>query len=586
MRILSFDIGSYSIKATELDVTFGRVELASYVIEKVVESELEEVQAAAPVAEATPGAIAAPHSAVATANAARQLLTPGQISAIRRIISDREYRYDRLVVNFPKAWVTTRLFNFPTKDRKAIQNSLTFELDDDIPFSMNDIVYDFALLNPGEGIGSNVFAAVSLRSDVTSLLSDLNTLGLDPDTITLETWGLSHVLKRVIPKEYEGRPICIVNIGHKQTAIHMYVGDEPVVSHVCLAGGADVTRAIAQAYNIPYDQAEKSKVDGAFLLTQTHLSGDATGEVISDDQSRFASVIADSLSPIVREIKQTLMSYKSVHKHSPRAVFITGGTSLIPNMQLFLEEQLKIPVFSFAYMSHIVGQTLQLSEASEAQIASATGLALTVAKVERNRSINFRKDEFSKKGAMGAIDFKAFSRPLKYVAASLAFVYLNLAVQALILSSRAEKQEELLERSIKSVVGAVSPSVMGTYRGSPATLKAAVSRELAKYKSVQVESKEPQISAYELLNKVSAAIPKDMTLDVSLFEVKESQLRVEGVVDQMNNHARIAKALEESNLVTEINKTKTEEDPKTRKVKFEIKAKVATGGEARDVKTR
>ena len=576
MRILSFDIGSYSIKATELDVTFGRIELASYVIERVIESELEEVQATAQAGSTTESA---------TAATPRQLLTPGQLSAIRRVISDREYRYDRLVVNFPKAWITTRLFNFPTKDRKAIQNSLTFELDDDIPFSMNDIVYDFALLNPGEGIGSNVFAAVSLRSDVTSLLSDLNALGLDPDTITIETWGLSHVLKRVIPKEYEGRPICVVNIGHKQTAIHMYVGDEPVISHVCLSGGADVTRAIAQAYNIPYDQAEQSKVDGAFLLTQTHLNGEVTGEVISDEQNQFAAVIADSLSPIVREIKQTLMSYKSTHKHSPRAIFITGGTSLIPNMQLFLEEQLKIPVFSFAYMSRLVGQTLQLSEASEAQIASATGLGLTAAKVERNRTLNFRKDEFSKKGGMGAIDFKAFSRPLKYMAASLMFVYLNLAVQGLILSSRAQKQEELLERSIKSVVGAVSPSVMGTYRGSPATLKSAISREMAKYKNVPVETKQAQVSAYELLNKISAAIPKDMTLDVSLFEIKESQLRLTGVVDQMNNHARIAKALEESNLVTEVNKTATE-DPKTRKVKFEIKAKVAAGGEASNVKTR
>src|SRR5437016_1527952 len=87
--------------------------------------------------------------------APRLILTEGQAAALRRLLADRTQKYDRLVVNIPRAWTTSRLFHFPTKDRKTIQSSLAFELDDDIPFPMSEVVYDCAVLT-SEGTTSTV----------------------------------------------------------------------------------------------------------------------------------------------------------------------------------------------------------------------------------------------------------------------------------------------------------------------------------------------------------------------------------------------------------------------------------------------
>jgi general secretion pathway protein L len=568
------------VKAVEFDVSFGRIELGDYLIERVVESQLQEVQARANAS--TDQANVPEGTPVAPKEQVRQVLTEGQIAAIRRLLADRPLKYDKLVVSFPKAWTTTRVFHFPTKDRKTIQSSLSFELDDDIPFSTEQVIHDFAVLNY-DGTTSTVFTAVALKSDLTSLLSELQMLGLDPDSVTIDAWASAHLLKRSVPREYEGRPLCVINIGNKQTSIQMLVGEGPVLTHVSSCAGADITRAIAGAYSLSYDQAEKAKVDGAFLLTQLHLTGEAGGEPLNEDQKHFAGVIADALVPMLREIKQTLMSYKTQFKLSPRAIFITGGSSQIPNLQLYLEEQLKIPVFPLSYMSRIVGQTLQLSEANEAQISLATGLALSQVKVDRNYNINFRKDAFAKSGGLGALDWNALRRPLKYVAASLAFVYVNLLVQGFILSSRASRQDAALERAIKSVVGAVNPGVMNTYKNSPSALKSAVNKELAKYKETQVTPAKPQTSAFEILNKVSTQMPKDMTLDVTVFQVKDGKFKLTGLVDLGLSPARIVKALEETKLLTDVTKDKSEEDPKTKRVKFEISGKVAEAG---NVKTR
>lgn len=551
MKILALDIGSWQVKAVELEVSFGRVELQDYSIERV--RELPKIE--------------------------RQILSASQIEALKKLLASRHGRWDRVSVNFPRSFTTTRVYHLPTRDRKTIQSSLAFELDDDIPVSVEDAIQDFVVLG-NEGATSTVFTTVALKRDLMALLSELQMLGLDPDIVTIDSWAMTHLLKRAIPKSYEGRPVCIVNLGATQTAIHMHIGADPVLSHVTNCAGVDVTRAIAMAYNLSFDDAEKSKVDGAFVLTNVHFEQAAQegGTPITAEQKQFSAVIADALSPVVREIKQTIMAYKSQYKLTPRAVFLTGGTSLISNLPLHLEEQLRIPVFPLSYISHVVGQTLQLSELSETQIATATGLALAAVKMDRNYSLNFRKDEFAKRGGLSAVNLKAYRQPLKYVAATLAFIYVNLFAQWIILSARASRQEAQLERSIKSVMGAVSQSVLATYMRSPTALKSAVTKELAKYKEAPVAPAKAPISALEVLNKVSATVPKDMTLDVSVFQIKDGRLKLGGIVDRIASSERIAKALEESKIVTEVTKDKADEDPKTKKVKFEFSAKIAEAG--------
>jgi Tfp pilus assembly PilM family ATPase len=580
MKVLSFDIGSSSIKAVALDASFGRIELSDYWIEKVVEEpKLGEIAkpAASPENEST-GSAESKEKSETEPLPPRQLLTPGQVKAIKKILGERHFQYDRLVVSFPKTWATNRIFQFPTKDRKTIQSSLSFELDDDIPFQMTDVVYDFAQTQT-EGQQNTVFVSVALKSDIANFLSELQMLGLDPEMITIEGWAMGHLFKRVIPAEYQGRPICVVNIGHAQTAVHMLVGESPVFTHVSTCAGADITRAIAQAYNLSFDDAERAKVEGSFLLTQAHLSGAIVGETITSEQKAFSATVADALIPMIREIKQTLMAHKSLYKTFPRAIFITGGTSLIPNLPLFLEEHFRIPVFPLTYISKLVGQTLQLSEMSETVLSSATGYSLSAVKTDRNSTINFRKDTFAKSGGLGAIDWKSYKRPLKYIALSLAFVYMNLIAQSMVLSRRSASQDAQLEHAIKSVLGATSPSTLSSYKSSPSILKSAVAKEIAKYKeSSAVSPSKAVVSAFDVLNKTSTNMPRDMVLDVSLFELKDGKLRMAGVVDKITAPERIAKALEDTKLLTDVTKQKAEEDPKTKKVKFEIVGKLAEAG--------
>jgi len=580
VKILSIDLGSSSIKAVEFESSFGRLELADYKIVEVTEPAIEaaSVPAAEVVASAGEGAAESGSGSESkdAANSAeppkRQLLTAGQIAAIRQIFREKDYKYDKLVVNVPRAWATSRVFHFPTKDRKVIQSSLVFELEDDIPFDLEKVTHDFAILNY-DGHQSTIFTAVIQKNDLRDTISELQMIGLDPDVITTEPWALSQLLRRTIPVEYRDRPFCVVNLGAKQTGIHMFLGEGPVLSLSCPAAGDDLTRAIAQNYGLTFDQAEKAKIEGGFVLTKMHLSEHAA--TITKEQEKFSGVITDALVPIVREIKQALISYKAQTKLVPKAIFLTGGTSQLPNLQLYLEEILQIPVFQTKYMSQLVGDTLRLAESTESQIAVATGLAVSSIKAERFATINFRKDEFVKNRGWGSLSLKHYKRPLMFAAASLGFVYANIFAQWLILNRREAQQEQTLERSIKGVVGAVSPSVLRTYIVSPSVLRNDIKKEFAKYEQSNVVSpSKKSLSGFDLLNMVSKKMPRDVVIDVTQFDFKEEKLLVKGYLAPESSVDRLQGALDDTGVLTGVAVVKQEMVPKLGKRYFEITASV------------
>jgi general secretion pathway protein L len=581
MRILSLDIGTYAVKATVINSVLGRLELEHYVNERVLEMALEEVEAKKALDEITQeihskATDLKTNSAQTPTTMPRQILSAGQLAALRRVLSELSHKIDKVVVQFPRTWNTSRVYQLPSKDRKVIQSSLAFELEDDIPFEIGDITYDTAILNQ-ENNQSTVFAAVALKQDVRALLTDLNLLDVDPDMITVEPFANAYLLKKINEDEAKNRPTCIVNIGHRNSSIQVFLGNNPVLIHTSSCAGYEITTALAQHYNLNFDQAERSKIDSGFVLTQAHLDDQTLSKDLTDDQKNFSAVISNALVPLVRELKQTMMSFKSQYGFTPKQIFLTGGTAQIQNIGLFLEEQVRLPVSTFHYISKIAGDTLKLSLASESVLSNAVGLALNAIKPERNFSINFRKEEFQKKASIGTFELSSLKRPLKYAAASLVFIYMNLIAQSYILSSKLEDQNLRFESAIKSVLGVVNNSMMTSYTSSPSALKTAVNKEIAKYKDLaQPTTLKPALNGLEGLKAVSQKMPRDMQLDVALFNLESNQLKLTGTVDSLNHMPRILSAITSTGLFTEATQQKAQEDPKTKKVNFEIIAKVAT----------
>src|SRR5258708_2174254 len=110
MRILGIDLGSTSIKAVELDSAFGRYEIHDYY--------------EYPVAAGTDLNL-----------------------ALTQLMGSLPKQPDRVAIALRSGQVTFRNLRLPTRDRKSIQAGVGFELDDELPFSMDKAVYDYSILS-------------------------------------------------------------------------------------------------------------------------------------------------------------------------------------------------------------------------------------------------------------------------------------------------------------------------------------------------------------------------------------------------------------------------------------------------------
>ena len=123
MRTIGVDIGSRSVKVVELESSFGgRLEVRDH-----------------QMAELNPGD------------------DPYLLAA--RLIDNRPKKADRISVLLRANRSTFRNFLLPTREKKALQSAIVFELEDELPFPLEDAVYDSVTSPSYTGPGSQVHIA-------------------------------------------------------------------------------------------------------------------------------------------------------------------------------------------------------------------------------------------------------------------------------------------------------------------------------------------------------------------------------------------------------------------------------------------
>ena len=109
----------------------------------------------------------------------------------------REWAGARIVSSIPGQLFSQRLVSFPFADRKRVEKALPFEIEDGLPFPLDDIVIDHLVLDGGQsakGAGASKEAAVlALMLPKTVLRQHLDllaTAGIDPQFIVPSYVGL------------------------------------------------------------------------------------------------------------------------------------------------------------------------------------------------------------------------------------------------------------------------------------------------------------------------------------------------------------------------------------------------------------
>ena len=234
--------------------------------------------------------------------------------------------------------VFTRFVKLPPLQEDNIEQLVTFEAQQHVPFPLAEVVWDYELI---EGGAEKEVVIVAIKGDaLDEINSAVNDSGLGTAEVDVAPMALYNAFRACYGHPEE--TVLLIDIGAKTSNL-LYIEGKRFFTRSIAIGGASISAAIAKEYNIPFLDGEHQKLSNGLVA----LGGGHT-EQMDEAVASLAMVIRNALSRLPAEIARTTNYYRSQHAGSaPRRVLLAGGGANLPYTLEFFQEKLNLPVEYF-----------------------------------------------------------------------------------------------------------------------------------------------------------------------------------------------------------------------------------------------
>lgn len=256
-----------------------------------------------------------------------------QLKTISSYLEDVNEEYN-LILNTPSEMLTSRILQLPVNNRKKANLMLPFQLETDLPYSLNECHYASSL-----EIGkqkSSALVSISKVDEFDILYSKLKSENILPKILTTDISYYTNFIKDY--QESLPSAFCILDIGHSSTKAYFFIGHKLVSNHISYISGHSIDEAISETYLISKEEASIYKHQNAFYLLEEQMDS------VSEDQKVFAQLMDRTTMALISDFKRWMVGFKVKFADDLDEIYITGGTSNIKNIKSYLTEKLSIPV--------------------------------------------------------------------------------------------------------------------------------------------------------------------------------------------------------------------------------------------------
>ncbi|MDB4716345.1 type IV pilus assembly protein PilM, partial [bacterium] len=241
--------------------------------------------------------------------------------------------------------VFVRFVKLPPLESEDVGELVRFEAQQNVPFPIDEVVWDWEALKGG-GIETEV-VLVAIKSDS---LNDLNEVvaetGLGTRLVDAAPTALYNALRYNYPDLTEST--LLLDVGAKTSNL-IYAEGEKFFTRSVPVGGSSLTSAIAKDYNVSFAEAENTKLTAGLVLL-----GGGHASQLDEATAALGTVIRNGLTRLTAEVARTTQLFRSQHGGSaPTKVLLAGGGANLPYMKEFLEEKLNLPVEIFNPLQRI-----------------------------------------------------------------------------------------------------------------------------------------------------------------------------------------------------------------------------------------
>ncbi len=512
-KVIGLDIGSYSIKAVEIVNTFKSYEILNFYETVIPNLEGVPLDAIVPV-------------------------------CMEQLFTEYNLQADRIITAMPGQFISSRVLPFPFADPRKISATIGVEIEDYVPFNMDDMILDHQIL--GHSSGKTLALAVMTRKAfLKNFLDLLSRINIDPKLIDVDSLAFYNLSSNI--KVADDECYALVDVGNEKTSVCIIQNGILKMFRSINLGGRYITDFLARDLETSFHDAQRAK----HRVSRVLYSEDV-GDSLSAEDRIVAERTTLASNAIVKELGRTFYAYKNWDKQPLTKIIVSGGTSRLTNFDRFLAEQLEVHVerFSLANTDLIVNPELEGRQEILLQ-SLAIGLR-AVTNVKKHSQINLRRGEFSYvqnyesmlRGATLAL--KLFVILMGILAVTYGFKYYFYQTQ---ISKVAEEyKKEFVKVLPDQRKRANRSNVVFTKlrRDSENMLKSKIAEKQNAIEEFRLVNKES--GALRILKEVSTQLPKSIKIDVTLFEFKttfpgEGTLILKAETDNFSSQSAIIEAL-------------------------------------------
>jgi general secretion pathway protein L len=392
----------------------------------------------------------------------------------------------------PGEEVTVKTIDLPVGAARRIEQVLRYELDELLPYDIDEAVFDQVELGR-DGERLSLLTATVLRKRIEALISGLAERGIDPREIGAAPLAYRHSTGAGAAAE-AAELVAVIDLGHQRTNV-MIREERVVTARTILRGGRDLTARLAEVGKIGFVEAEAYKRQGG-------ISG------------KVGEVLRGALEPLVREVRQTVAGHLAAGGGRIKRVTICGGGSQLTGLDLLLANELGVPVERGG--ADLGSGTRNRDHEQTPEVFLLAQHLGGREQVPRGRRINLRRGDLSFKG-----DFQHLRRRLVWAAVCalavlLAWIFHNYAEYSALENRSAELQDRLLQRTRE-------------YLGREVVDQQEIEALLGQ--TTEQKRPYPESDAFDVLVELSRRIPPTVVHDVELLEIRPKRITIKATVD-------------------------------------------------------
>lgn len=232
-----------------------------------------------------------------------------QAAAVQEALAALGSSTKQVSIGVSGAWVIMRIVEMPPIAQHELAQALPFEAQRHLPFNLDEVVLDGAILGPAEEGKQWVLIAACKKELLDRRMELMRQLGVEVAVVDVDAIALANSLLSELPEDQAAGTQAIANLGSQWTNVAIFKGRVPYLVRDIPWGSAKLVRDLAEQTALPDAQIQQQL--GA-------AAGGAWPEPL-------ATALRPALEALTSDLQLSFDFFESRFGSAPERLLVTGG---------------------------------------------------------------------------------------------------------------------------------------------------------------------------------------------------------------------------------------------------------------------